>query len=192
MRVLARTLSIEFKSEKFVQKQRSITFNQYICHKNDILKYATALLNAVWPLDPCRTISLKLNNMRYRLAKDLEGPVLGEGKLTFFMGKGRKKGCLTTAESLLMSNLNSDQLQPTLSAMLYHERKKDKEERYKKLIGQQDIKNFFVKKGQEGMQSEQRVEEEENSYEEEFRNQSAEGEDENRNLEDIDYEGLEY
>ena len=33
-----------------------------------------------------------------------------------------------------------------MSTVIYYDRKKEKEERYKKLIGQQDIKNFFAKK----------------------------------------------
>ena len=32
MRVLGRTLSIEFRSDKFQHSQKSITFNNYIAH----------------------------------------------------------------------------------------------------------------------------------------------------------------
>ena len=73
------------------------------------MKYADELLNAVWPLDPCRMMMLKLNNLRHRTDKDISGPLLANTKqLKFFMGKGRKKGCLTAAESILMSQLNTN------------------------------------------------------------------------------------
>eukprot|EP00347_Sterkiella_histriomuscorum_P000280 403376484 len=160
MKILARTLSIEFKTEKFMLKQRSLTFNQHICHKDDIMRYANELLNAVWPVEPCRMMMLKLNNLRNRTEKDSTESLLKDVKnLQFFMGKGRKKGCLTAAESTGVVTLESGQktlqfnqailnqppVQPTVSAVIYHERKKEKEDRYKKLIGQQDIKNFFGK-----------------------------------------------
>ena len=68
------------------------------------MKYAEELLNAVWPLEPCRMMMLKLNNLRNRTEKDALGPVVPEGKnLKYFMGKGRKKGCLTAMESLIQA-----------------------------------------------------------------------------------------
>lgn len=58
-----------------------MTFNHFIAHKEDILRYATELLNTVWPLpEPVRTLSLKLNNLRYRTAKDFDGPLLSNEK----------------------------------------------------------------------------------------------------------------
>ena len=68
------------------------------------MRYSTELLNTVWPLpEPVRTLSLKLNNLRYRTPKDFDGPLLAneKEKLEFFIGKGRKKGCMTTKEGLM-------------------------------------------------------------------------------------------
>ena len=65
------------------------------------MRYATELLQSTWPLaEPVRTLALKLNNLRYRSAKDFDGPLLAneKEKLKYFMGKGRKKGCMTVAE----------------------------------------------------------------------------------------------
>ena len=87
---------MEFKTEKFAHSQKSMTFNQYIGHKDDIYKYALELLNTVWPLsEPVRTLALKLNNLRYRTEKDSALSIVETQKenLKFFMGKGRKPGC---------------------------------------------------------------------------------------------------
>lgn len=74
-----------------------MSFNHYIAHKDDIYKYATELLASVWPMPaPVRCLALKLSNLRYRTKADFDGPLSANEKeqLQFFMGKGRKKGCV--------------------------------------------------------------------------------------------------
>ncbi|CDW79370.1 dna polymerase iv kappa [Stylonychia lemnae] len=59
-----RTLTLEFKNDKFKNKQRSYTQNQFIWRKEDLMKIAINLLNDVQPLEPTRQISVKLLNLR--------------------------------------------------------------------------------------------------------------------------------
>jgi len=71
--MLGRTLSLEYKTDKFAHCMKSMTLSQHIGHKDDLLKYALELLNSAWPLSgPVRTLSLKLNNLRTRLTSDPE------------------------------------------------------------------------------------------------------------------------
>eukprot|EP00347_Sterkiella_histriomuscorum_P000041 403377409 len=59
-----RTLTLEFKNDKFKNKQRSYTQNQYIWKKEDLFKIALSLLQDAWPLEPTRQISVKLLNLK--------------------------------------------------------------------------------------------------------------------------------
>ena len=65
-------------------------------------------------------LMIKMNNLRVRTEKDTTGP-LSEGNkhLPFVSGKGRKK-CLETDKKT-----DRDKSNPTLSAMLYHEKKRE-------------------------------------------------------------------
>lgn len=78
-----------------------------------------------------------MNNLRERTPQDQTGPLSSDKKLLkFFVGKGRKKG-------IVIEKKVEKTGKPTLSTMLYYEKKKEQEERYKKIIGQRDISSFF-------------------------------------------------
>ena len=63
-KLCGRTLTLEFKNEKFKIKQRSYTQNQFMWKKDDLMKIALNLLKDAWPLEPTRSISVKLLNLK--------------------------------------------------------------------------------------------------------------------------------
>lgn len=65
-------------------------------------------------------VMLKMNNLRFRTEKDSTAPLSSESiALKYFTGKGRKKA-LEADKKVERIGTN-----PTLSAMLYHEKKKE-------------------------------------------------------------------
>lgn len=59
-----RTLIVEFKSEKFKNKQKSFTHSSFMDQKNELFGIALSLMDSAWPLEPCRQISVKLLNLK--------------------------------------------------------------------------------------------------------------------------------
>jgi hypothetical protein len=63
---MGRTLVLEFKSFKFENKIKSMTFPHYLFNKNQFIKYGIILLNQAWPVEATRLMGLRLQNMRDR------------------------------------------------------------------------------------------------------------------------------
>lgn len=57
---------LEFKSFKFENKIKSMTFPHYLFTKNQLIKYGIILLNQAWPVEATRLMGLRLQNMRDR------------------------------------------------------------------------------------------------------------------------------
>ena len=49
-----RTLTLEFKNDKFKNKQKSYTTSYFMDEKEQIFRLAVSLLDSAWPLDPTR------------------------------------------------------------------------------------------------------------------------------------------
>jgi hypothetical protein len=64
--LMGRTLVLEFKSFKFENKIKSMTFPHYLFTKNQLIKYGIILLNQAWPVEATRLMGLRLQNMRDR------------------------------------------------------------------------------------------------------------------------------
>jgi hypothetical protein len=57
---MGRTLVLEFKSFKFVNSIKSMTFPHYLFQKNQFIKYGIILLNQAWPVAATRLMGLRL------------------------------------------------------------------------------------------------------------------------------------
>ena len=69
-----RTLTLEFKSDKFKNKQKSYTCAYYMESFNQYFKLSVQLLDQAWPMDPCRQISVKLLNLKDEQGRTSETP----------------------------------------------------------------------------------------------------------------------
>jgi DNA polymerase kappa len=58
--LMGRTLVLEFKSFKFENKIKSMTFPHYLFTKNQLIKYGIILLNQAWPVEATRLMGLRL------------------------------------------------------------------------------------------------------------------------------------
>lgn len=65
-KVMGRTLVLEFRSFKFINTIKSMTFPHYLFNKNQFIKYGIILLNQAWPVEASRLMGLRLQNMRDR------------------------------------------------------------------------------------------------------------------------------
>ena len=59
-----RTLTVEFKSDKFKNKQKSYTQNFFFDSFQQMFNLSTSLLDSAWPLEPVRQLSIKLYNLK--------------------------------------------------------------------------------------------------------------------------------
>ena len=60
----ARTIIIEFKNDKFKNKQKSHTSRFFMAEYDDFLRVALRLLDEAWPVGPCRRLSVNLANLK--------------------------------------------------------------------------------------------------------------------------------
>ena len=66
-KLVAKTLTIEFKTVKFNIRQRSTTFHHYVFEKGDLCKASLELLKIMWPIgEPVRLIGIRLMHLRSR------------------------------------------------------------------------------------------------------------------------------
>ena len=66
-RLMAKTMTLELKTVKFENIQRSMTFSTFIYQHKDILNEAYKLFRGLWPLDHAsRLLGIRFNNIRSR------------------------------------------------------------------------------------------------------------------------------
>jgi len=61
------------------------TWPDYIYHKEDLMKGFEEMLNQLWPLQPTRTISLKLQTLRMKTDEDHKIALCKSKKLDTFV-----------------------------------------------------------------------------------------------------------
>jgi hypothetical protein len=63
-KLTGRTITIEFKNDKFKNKQKSYTSRFYMGSYDEYRKIALQLLQEAWPCEPCRKLSVNLQNLK--------------------------------------------------------------------------------------------------------------------------------
>ena len=58
--LIGRVLSIEYKTTKLINKQKSYSTNLYTDSEAELTSMAVKLFNQIWPVDGLRMIGLKL------------------------------------------------------------------------------------------------------------------------------------
>lgn len=67
---MGRTLTLEFKNYKFENRIKTMTFPHYLETKEQYIKFGVLLLNQAWPVEACRLMGLRLQNMREKRKRD--------------------------------------------------------------------------------------------------------------------------
>ena len=74
-------MTLEFKNEKYKNKQKSYTQNYYMGTYEQFETLALLLFDQAWPMDPCRQISIKLINLRDAKGRTSESTVFIHGQI---------------------------------------------------------------------------------------------------------------
>jgi hypothetical protein len=114
-----------------------MTLQCFINTEKEIRTHAIELLKSVMPVGPCRMVQLKLQNLRRHKAGDSKNK---NASLALYLPANHPNSEKTGDELR--------QLGLTNHCLTYQQNKLKKEERFKKLHGQQEISCFIKKKPQ--------------------------------------------
>lgn len=91
-KLMGRTITVEFKTDKFKNKQKSYTSSYFMGEFRQFYEISLKLLDDTWPMEPCRKISVNLVNLRDEKGRVSESPHMTMVKNT---GGSSKLGGLT-------------------------------------------------------------------------------------------------
>ncbi len=172
MDVVAKTLTFDIKTHDFKTTQKATTMPTYVGSAQELYKCFVGMLDTLWPVEPTRMIRLNLSQLRKRTKAD------GVNQSMDFFLKKDVVDDRTTEEAedetvIFEEDVPIKDIEKAISvcpksmtSKLNQERKKQKDEMFKKVIGQKDI-NCFFKPANEPSESEQDAEQEDSEINEE-------------------------
>jgi hypothetical protein len=140
MDVVAKTLTFDIKTHDFKTTQKATTTPTYIGSAQEFYQFFVGMLDSLWPVEPTRMIRLNLSQLRKRTKADGVNQ-----SMDFFLKKelAEEKTPEEEDETLIVEeDIPTKDIEKvnsvcpkSMTSKLLQERKKQKDEMFKKVIG---------------------------------------------------------